>query len=404
MTDASAFPRRILLCTVGLAPQIVTETLYALCVRKSPSPFVPTEIHVITTADGEKRTRTMLLDPPHAQLAKFAEEFGLPVAETLRPDRIHVVRDAKGEPLRDISTEPHNQAAADLIIETVYNLTKDEEAALHFSIAGGRKTMGFLLGTAASLFARPQDKLSHVLVEQQAFEQHPEFFFKPKIPRTLYDKHKQPIGNTADANIVLAEIPFVKLRQGLPTPLLEGVWSFSQTVVHAQKAVAGHELVLDHSSQYVSCQGIVFELTPMQFALYSILAKRRLEAVGGDGFVHWTGISGPEFLAEFSSLPNATNREIERLKKEFSKIGQPGYDINNDPRASKFEQAKNRLNDRLSEKLGPYSPPYELQTRKAANSQWLMGIGLPPTAIRFERLSRAQDILPDQKTEEPGNE
>jgi CRISPR-associated protein (TIGR02584 family) len=383
MPDASTFPRRILLCTVGLAPQIVTETLYALCLQEE-APFIPTEIHVITTADGEERTRAMLLDPPHEQLAKFAAEFGLPVAEALRPDRIHVVRDASGAPLRDISTKLHNRAAADLIIETVYELTKDKDTALHFSIAGGRKTMGFLLGTAVSLFARSQDSLSHVLVEPQPLEQHPEFFFPPKKSRDLHDKSNPgtPI-STAKANIVLAEIPFVRLRHGLPTPLLEGAWSFSETVARAQTAVAGQELVLDRSSQYVSCQGIAFELTPKQFTLYSLLAKRQLDAKSGDGFVHWTEIGGPEFITEFETLPNATNHEIARLKRDFSKIGQPGYDINNDPRASKYEQAKKRLNDRLGEKLGPYSPPYELKLRKGPNSQWLLGIGLPDGAIRF---------------------
>jgi CRISPR-associated protein (TIGR02584 family) len=83
MHDASTFPRRILLCTVGLTPQIVTEALYALCVAED-EPFIPTEIHVITTADGEERTRAMLLEPPQEQLAKFAAEFGIPVTGALR--------------------------------------------------------------------------------------------------------------------------------------------------------------------------------------------------------------------------------------------------------------------------------------------------------------------------------
>jgi CRISPR-associated protein (TIGR02584 family) len=382
MRDPSTFPRRILLCTVGLAPQIVTETLYALCVEQTRC-FVPTEIYVITTAQGEARTKTMLLDPPHRQLAVFAEEYGFPVAEALTPDRIHVVR-ANGEPLADISTDLHNRAAADLIIEKVYELTSDEHAAVHFSIAGGRKTMGFLLGSAASLFARPQDRLSHVLVEPQPLEQHPEFFYPPKTPRDLYDKSDPGKSiSTAKARIVLAVIPFVRLRHGLPTLLLEGAWSFSEAVARAQTAVAAPELIIDRASQGVSCQGIAFELTPMQFTLYSLLAKRRLCGVGNDGFVHWTEIGGEEFVAEFESLPNATIRDIGRLKRDFAKIGQPGFDINNDPRSAKYEQAKTRLQERLREKLGQLSSPYEIKIRKAANGQWLMGISLPAERIRF---------------------
>jgi CRISPR-associated protein (TIGR02584 family) len=248
----------------------------------------------------------MLLNPPQGQLAQFADEYGFPVAEALTAERIHVVH-ANGKPLEDISTEPHNRATADFIIEKVHELTSDERAALHFSIAGGRKTMGCLLGTAVSLFARPQDRLSHVLVEPQPLEQNPEFFFPPKAARDLYDKSNpsEPI-STAKARVVLAEIPFVRLRHGLPMPLLEGAWSFSEAVARAQTAVATPELIIDRASQSVSCQGIAFELTPMQFTLYSLLAKRRLCGMGNDGFVHWTEIGGEEFAAEFESLPNAT--------------------------------------------------------------------------------------------------
>lgn len=45
------FPRRVLLAVSGLTPQIVTETIYALAVNKL-APFVPTEVHLITSAEG----------------------------------------------------------------------------------------------------------------------------------------------------------------------------------------------------------------------------------------------------------------------------------------------------------------------------------------------------------------
>ncbi|MBP6582128.1 MAG: hypothetical protein KA204_01445, partial [Chromatiaceae bacterium] len=47
----SCFPRRILLAVTGLTPQVVTETLYALAMERQP-PFIPTEIHLLTTAEG----------------------------------------------------------------------------------------------------------------------------------------------------------------------------------------------------------------------------------------------------------------------------------------------------------------------------------------------------------------
>ena len=44
--------------------------------------------------------------------------------------------------------------------------------------------MGIYLAYALQLFGRPQDVLSHVLVSED-FESHPDFFYKPRIGKTL---------------------------------------------------------------------------------------------------------------------------------------------------------------------------------------------------------------------------
>jgi CRISPR-associated protein (TIGR02584 family) len=51
MRQPHAYPRRILLAVIGMTQQILTETLYTLAVDSDPA-FVPTEIHLITTAQG----------------------------------------------------------------------------------------------------------------------------------------------------------------------------------------------------------------------------------------------------------------------------------------------------------------------------------------------------------------
>ena len=55
-TQPEEFARRILLMVTGRTPQVVTETLYALCVTQDP-PFIPTEVHLITTAEGAQDAR-----------------------------------------------------------------------------------------------------------------------------------------------------------------------------------------------------------------------------------------------------------------------------------------------------------------------------------------------------------
>ena len=58
--DPASYPRRILLAVCGLSPQIVTETVYALA--SAPElPFVPTEVHLITTREGAQRAELSLL-------------------------------------------------------------------------------------------------------------------------------------------------------------------------------------------------------------------------------------------------------------------------------------------------------------------------------------------------------
>lgn len=177
------FPRRILLAATGLFPQIVTETLYALAVQPGAAgqAFLPTEIHLITTAEGARLARTALLHPDggqfHALLANYPQ-LGHPVFDDAH---IHQIHNAQGQPLPDIRTPEENACAADAITTLMAQLTHDPQAALHVSIAGGRKTMGFYLGYAFSLFARPQDELSHVLVSSP-FESHQNSSSPPPPP------------------------------------------------------------------------------------------------------------------------------------------------------------------------------------------------------------------------------
>ena len=88
-------PRRILLAATGLSPQIVTETLYALAVAQprghEEEAFVPTEVQIVTTAEGARLARTALLHPDggqfHALLAHYPQ-IGRPVFVTDWPQAI----------------------------------------------------------------------------------------------------------------------------------------------------------------------------------------------------------------------------------------------------------------------------------------------------------------------------
>ena len=147
--EPDSFDQRILLTVAGLTPQIITETVYALAVNRKP-PFVPTRIVVLTTSEGANRVRLMLQGSDPGWLGRLGEEYGIPSMELSQHDVLTLQTDA-GLPLGDIRTDADNTYAADLITETVRALTADEDFALHVSIAGGRKTLGFFAGYALSL-------------------------------------------------------------------------------------------------------------------------------------------------------------------------------------------------------------------------------------------------------------
>ena len=211
-----SYPRRILLAVTGLSPQIVTETLYALAVAREPA-WVPTEIQVLTTVRGADNARLNLLSEQPGWFHRLRREYGLPQI-AFGPENIHIMRRADGSALDDIRDEADNIAVADFITEHVRMLSADENASLHVSIAGGRKTMGFYIGYALSLFGRAQDRLSHVLVSSP-FESHTEFFYPSPATRVLHTQSQTL--DAKNAKVWLGNIPYqnVEPRHWLSSPI-----------------------------------------------------------------------------------------------------------------------------------------------------------------------------------------
>ncbi len=354
INDPNQFSRRILLAVTGLSPQIITETLCAL-VRK-PEPFIPTEIHVITTSEGAERVRQSLLHPRHGWFHRLQKDYGLPDIR-FDGDGIHVIHDARGEALTDIRTPEENERTGDQIVEQVRRLTSDSGSSLHASIAGGRKTMGFYLGYALSLYGRPQDRLSHVLVSAP-FESRHDFFYPPPAG-----------GKDCAAEVTLAEIPFVRLRQGLDERLVSGEASFSAAVASAQAALDPGRLVIDLEGKRIGAGRAVLHLPPVQLAFLSWLARRKVDGLGS---VNCPAEGVPEqeyasrYLREYEEIadPRSTGTE-ERLKYGMSK--------------DFFEQTKSRLHQTLKKHLGPAS----------VAAYGIEGHGKPK---RFEVAVRAENI------------
>lgn len=287
-SEPHTYARRALLCVSGMTPQIVTETLHAL-LTQSP-PFVPTEIHLITTTDGEAKAREQLLDK--GWLARLCAERGVAM-----PPLEIVLIGAEGEAaLTDIRSDADNTVAADAILGAVRTLAQDEHCAIHASLAGGRKTMSHFMGYALSLFGRAQDRLSHVLVAPDWAERAKDFHYPPAQPTELRDKDERVLGNSAEVVVTLADIPLLRLGDNLPRLLRDGRASFSETVRLANLALGPATLRLDVRRRLTECSGIAVELTPANFAFLAWLALRAATEQEGVPIGEWQDADVAQYL------------------------------------------------------------------------------------------------------------
>lgn len=269
---------RILLCVTGLSPQVLTETCFAL-VKRTPAPWIPTEIHVITTKAGADNARLNLLSESKGWFHRLCADYQLP---PIRFDvqNIHVIKDRAGVMLSDIRSQSDNEDAADFICQKVRDLTADSTSELHVSIAGGRKTMGYYLGYALSLFGREQDRLSHVLVSAP-FENSPQFYYPTpyEMPIDTRQGDKMLTLDARDAIVELADIPFVRLRHGQPIEILEGRAQFSQSVRAVQRAFAPSKLIIDLANRRLRTGDDEISLPPAQIAFLAWFARRKLQGL-----------------------------------------------------------------------------------------------------------------------------
>ena len=333
-----------LLAVTGLTPQVVTETLYALYQQGEA---MPGAIHILTTAEGQQRAKLTLIND--GWLARFYHDYRLSPPD-FSGECIHVLQQADGTALQDIRSQADNWAMADSITEWIRRFTAVPDLALHVSIAGGRKTMGFYAGYALSLYGRSQDRLSHVLVSSD-YESHPQFYYPTPYSQVIYgsDPSRKPL-DTQYAEVMLADIAFVRLRHGLDQALLEGKSSFSQSVANAQQVLGPAHLIIDLRQRQLIAQGTSIKLIPADLAFYLWLLQRQSDGLASpqcpsDGAPDED--YGTQYLAQYRHVTGelgGTDRTVAALQQGMSKTF--------------FEQRKSRLNKAILENLGHGAQPY----------------------------------------------
>lgn len=121
--------KHVLLTSIGLHPQIITEIIYFVSQQKSAIQFE--EIHVITTEVGLKQIQTYLLDQENGFFYKLCQEYNLTQTD-LQPQHIQLLKNASGDALEDIQTVADNEVVANTITETV-RVLKTAQAQINFA-------------------------------------------------------------------------------------------------------------------------------------------------------------------------------------------------------------------------------------------------------------------------------
>lgn len=302
--------KNILFLVTGMTPQIITETVWALaCDPRNNEKWIPDEVHVLSTQDGLTQIKSRLfadgifnqfqIDYPQLSNIQFSDR------------ELHVITNSENKLLTDLKTPDDNEDAANAICEKIREFTSDDQVTLHVSIAGGRKTMGFYAGYALSLYGRAQDRMSHVLVEEK-FESARNFFY-PTLESYFVTDHFGKEWDAKDAQMWLAQIPFVRLKDAVKDKhQLKGHDTFSDVVHKINESFNNVKLVIDLASQSITVNKkfYISDLAPREFAMLHWFADIRKKG--------YEGIIAPRVNASSTKKISEVERlYLEKLKQEF---------------------------------------------------------------------------------------
>ena len=187
--------------------------------------------------------------------------------------------------------------------------------------------------------------------------------------------------DTQNAEVMLADIAFVRLRHGLDNALLQGKSSFSQSVAKAQQALGPAHLSIDLKQRCIKAQDTLIKLIPTDLAFYSWLLKRQLAeqplpTCPNDGAPEHD--YAEQYLQEYRLINGelgGADRTIQALQHGMSKPF--------------FEQRKSRINKTLQQTLSHAASAYLISAVGQTPQHPLSDICWMP--IRFSINRRIKD-------------
>ncbi len=317
---------------IGHSPAILTETLAAASERDS---IEIEKIRVVSTSTGAQLLKQRLFDQggwsdfiqiyPTLAKAKFS------CADILAMD------------CDDIRSAADNRKVAEAVMGLIREFTAEGQPMLLASIAGGRKTMGYYMGFALSLFGRPGDRLTHVLVPEEW--ERDRTFLIPEIGQ-------------AD-RVDLVDIPFIRLRDFLTSDIANA--SVEQLVFSAQSVVdvaSRPDLFVDYDTREIEFDGRRCKLPVREFVFFRFFLRQKSrhcrypELPSCDGcsacYLDWGRMSSNDCLEDLHDIrrqyrKGSNDPEVVEFRKRWDSF---------EVFRSAFPEVKNRLNNQLKQAFG----------------------------------------------------
>jgi len=349
--------KNVLLITTGLSPQVITETLCYYGQMDTPIHF--DEVHVITGTVGKDLIMNNLLGGPK-YYDQYCSDYNIDKkAISFSENSIHLLLDDDQVPLDDIKTINQNKAAINQIFKIVSDLTEDENVRLITSVSGGRKTMSVILGQAMQFFARQQDKIIHVIVDNIILSAD---FYYPTPHKKVVTVEGQDI-DFSKVKLYLDELPFIRLRP-IIGPLLigDGKSSLVNMVKVAQAQIEeltkSPEVIVDLAERSLMINDQKINLPVKNLAVYCAFMKLRLDDAGD-------GKNG--FLTSFDIVNEYGDRSFLKFfltyyvmmygEKKIFAINEVEKFKNEDYDDPWFRQTKSKINKALKDNIS--YPEYE---------------------------------------------
>jgi len=266
--------KNILIVVSGLTPQVVSETLFCLCVQKN----IPLhEIYIVTTIEGKKNIKeyyfnnrvTGKKEGPfnlRQEISDMCKLYKITPPVFSETSKYIIIADEETLQMPDVRTDNENRLFPNLISNFIRKKSGENNTTLYCSLSGGRKTMSAYMGFALSIYARENDKLYHVLADDR-FEKTGKFY-----------PHKKDNGDS----LVLSEVPFLRLRNILADKIDIEHKSYGDMIDFSQQQIekmSADIMFIDTKEHKITVNNKSFKMPAIQLAVYihMIMSKEKPE-------------------------------------------------------------------------------------------------------------------------------